>query len=61
MTSLIAVIIAGLVAAASLARSLWVGGRRDGTIDAILDRLTQLTEDHEDRLRLLEGRRARRR
>jgi hypothetical protein len=58
MTAWIAVGITGLVAAASFARALWLGGRRDGKIDAILERLTEGHEDHETRIRGLEyGRR----
>lgn len=53
--------IATLVAGASFLRMIWVGGRRDGKIDAILERLTDGQEDHEKRLRLIELSQARRR
>ena len=33
---------------------VWRGGRREGKIDAVLERLTGITEDHEDRIRDLE-------
>ena len=33
---------------------LWSGGRRDGKIDAILEQLASITQDHETRLRAVE-------
>lgn len=54
-----------LVAVAALlgmaAGRLWGGGRREGRIDVILERLTEIAEDHEDRIRLVEQRPAERR
>lgn len=35
---------------------IWRSGKRDGKIDAVLERLTALTDDHEYRLRQLERR-----
>lgn len=40
--------------AGTFAGSLWRGGRRDGKIDAVLDQLTRIVEDHEVRLRAVE-------
>jgi hypothetical protein len=41
-----------VVAAAGPALSrLAAGARRDGKVDAVLERLTKITEDHEERLR----------
>jgi hypothetical protein len=50
-----AVVVSVVVAAAALARELLKRGERDGKIDACLDQLTQITRDHETRLRLLEA------
>ena len=36
---------------------IWRDGRRNGRVDAILERLALLGEDHEDRIRSLELRR----
>lgn len=33
------------------------GARRDGRVDEVLERLTGIAEDHEERLRLVEDRR----
>ena len=41
--------------------AIWRGGRRDGKIDAILEHLTKMAEDHETRLRNVELLTARRR
>ncbi|MHB1595401.1 MAG: hypothetical protein ACYCO9_16460 [Streptosporangiaceae bacterium] len=39
---------------AAAAGALWRGGRRDGKIDAVLERLTDISSDHEKRIRDLE-------
>lgn len=48
------VIVAAVVAAAMLAGFLLREGRRTGKLDALLERLTVITEDHEARIRTLE-------
>jgi hypothetical protein len=50
----IAALAAAAAAVGSCAGVLWHGGRREGRVDAVLERLTQLGEDHEDRLRDVE-------
>lgn len=45
---------AAVVCLIALAGIVWRDGRRDGKLDAILNQLTQLGQDHETRLRLLE-------
>jgi hypothetical protein len=39
--------------------SLWRGGRREGKVDAVLEQLTRITADHENRIRAQERRRRR--
>jgi len=39
---------------AAVAGAVWRGGRRDGKIDSVLELLTKITGDHEDRIRMLE-------
>jgi len=56
----LATTIGASMAAAAAAAAIWRGGRRDGKIDAVLERLTSITEDHEDRLRVIELRPPRR-
>ena len=52
------VLVAALMMAAALAGWVFRAGRRDGKLDAILERLTDVSEDHEGRIRTLEkGRR----
>lgn len=46
----VAIVMMGL----TFAGFIWRTGRRDGRIDAVLERLTDLTEDHEVRLRIIE-------
>ena len=41
-----------------LGGALWRGGRRDGKIDAVLEQLGRIVEDHEARLRIIEHIRA---
>lgn len=60
MSGWVAAGIAAVVAAAAAARAIWAGGRRDGTLEAILQRVTDILDDHENRIRLLEHRPARR-
>ena len=45
------VLIAAIALLASLIALVWRDGRRDGRTDAVLERLTDIIEDHEDRLR----------
>lgn len=48
-------VIAGFAAVAGTgAGVLWRGGRRDGRVDAVLERLTDIAEDHEERIRIVE-------
>jgi hypothetical protein len=55
-------VLVAVIATAIMAGGLiWRDGRRDGKIDAVLERLTDLTEDLDDRVRILELRPARRR
>lgn len=35
---------------------IWRDGRRDGRIDTVLEQLTKIAVDHEDRIRSVEGR-----
>ena len=56
----IAVAISGAGLLGILAGVLVRGGRRDGKIDAVLEQLTKIIEDHEGRIRVLEHIRARR-
>lgn len=46
----VAIVMMGL----TFAGFIWRTGRRDGRIDAVLERLTYLAEDHESRLRAVE-------
>ncbi|MGH3283226.1 MAG: hypothetical protein ACRDPD_00820 [Streptosporangiaceae bacterium] len=55
------VAVAVAVLAGTLVGRLWAAGRNQGKIDAVLEQLARLIADHEDRLRLLEHRPARRR
>lgn len=48
------VMVAAIVAVTLMAGWMLREGRREGKLDAILERLTQMAEDHENRLRLLE-------
>ena len=48
------VLVAALMLTAGLVGWVFRAGRRDGKLDAILERLTDVTEDHEGRLRTLE-------
>lgn len=48
------VVIVALVAAAGLAAFIWRDGQTRGRQTAILERLTELAEDHDRRLRALE-------
>lgn len=41
----------------TIAAIVWRDGRRDGRVDAVLERLTHIAEDHEIRLRAVERRR----
>lgn len=60
MTSGWAAALVGLATLAGvIAGRVWNGGQRSGKIDALMERLIELAEDHEDRLRLLERRPAR--
>lgn len=60
----ISALVATTMALGVLAGALWRGGRRDGKIDAVLQQLTKLVEDHEARIRAVEhlpfGQRSRR-
>lgn len=56
-----AVLVALGMLAGTLAALLWRGGRRDGRVDAVLERLAEIADDHEDRIRGLEHRPARHR
>ena len=49
-----AVLVAAAMMAGTITAVIWRGGRRDGRVDAVLERLTDLAEDHEERLRTLE-------
>ena len=49
-----AVAVAGLMMMLAVAGLVWRDGRRDGRLDAILERLTEITADHESRLRVVE-------
>lgn len=40
-----------LAAASPVITRLTSGARRDGKVDAVLEQLTKITEDHEQRLR----------
>jgi hypothetical protein len=50
--------IATLMMLGTCAAVLWRGGRRDGRIDAVLERLADIAGDHETRLRAVEHTRA---
>ncbi len=64
MSAAWATVLGALVALAGLlgvvGGRLWRGGRREGKVDQVLEDLTQLVGDHEDRIRLLEHRPPRR-
>jgi hypothetical protein len=49
-----AVIVAVVVAAAGLVAFLLREGQREGKLDAVLERLSLITADHENRIRDLE-------
>lgn len=49
-----AVMAAALMAALMFAGLIWRDGRRDGKIDTLLEELTRIGRDHEDRLRAIE-------
>jgi hypothetical protein len=49
-----AVVVSAIMLALLFAGLIWRDGRRDGRTDTILERLTGIAEDHEDRLRDLE-------
>jgi hypothetical protein len=53
-TQAIVAIIAMLSTSGAL---IWRAGRHEGKVDAILDRLTEIAGDHEDRIRAQEARR----
>ncbi|MGH3275890.1 MAG: hypothetical protein ACRDNZ_16390 [Streptosporangiaceae bacterium] len=55
------VLAAVAVLAGALSARLWAAGRREGRIDAVLEKLTELTADLDERVRLLEHRPGRRR
>jgi hypothetical protein len=38
--------------------AIWRAGRRDGKVDAVLEQLTDIAQDHETRLRIVEHKRA---
>lgn len=51
-------VVVALVAVLLSASAMLVrGAKRDGRVDEVLERLTSLAEDHEDRLRVVELRR----
>ena len=54
-----AVLVALVMMAGTGATVIWRDGRRDGRVDAVLERLTDLAEDHEGRIRGLESPRRR--
>ena len=54
-----AVLVALVMMTGTVAAVIWRGGRRDGRVDAVLERLTDLAEDHEGRIRTLESPRRR--
>ena len=54
MSSWAAVLITGIMMLLGAGGLVWRDGRRDGRTDTILERLTDLAEDHETRLRGLE-------
>jgi hypothetical protein len=49
-----AVLVAVVAACGSAATYIWRGGRREGRLDAILERLSGIAEDHESRIRAVE-------
>lgn len=49
-----AVITAAVVALGSVAAVIWRGGRHEGKLDTVLERLADVAEDHEERIRDLE-------
>lgn len=55
------VAITALMLAATLIVWVWRDGQRQGRQDVILDRLTSIAEDHEDRIRTIERHRPRHR
>ena len=54
-----AVLVAAAMMGGTVIAVIWRGGRRDGRVDAVLERLTDLAEDHETRIRGLENPRRR--
>jgi hypothetical protein len=55
------VLIAALIAGGGFVSWAWRAARREGKIDALLERLVGVGEDHEDRIRHLEQMRLRQR
>lgn len=49
-----AVLVALFMMLLAIAGLVWRDGRRDGRLDAILEQLTKITGDHEDRIRAIE-------
>ena len=49
-----AVLAGGGMTVLAFATLIWRDGRRDGRTDTILERLTDLAEDHETRIRAIE-------
>jgi hypothetical protein len=50
-----AVMVSVVLALAAIGRELLARGARDGKIDKCMEQLTKIAEDHEGRIRLLEG------
>lgn len=54
MTAWLVALVPAAALAGATGGAIWRGGRRDGKIDAVLEQLTKIVEDHETRLRLVE-------
>ena len=54
MTAWLAALVPAAALAGAACGAIWRGGRRDGKIDAVLEQLTKIAQDHETRLRLVE-------
>lgn len=50
-----AVLVSVVLGLAALGRELLVRGQRDGKLDACLEQLTRISEDHEHRIRVIEA------
>jgi hypothetical protein len=49
-----AIVVSAIMLALLFAGLIWRDGRRDGRTDTILERLADIAEDHEQRIRIIE-------